>query len=241
MRTRTYKYAHKRPSGLSIVLPQSLSPLNHMERPVGVLQFDQPFWNHKSPKKLWESQKKKKGEWTNKNKKLSCVKTQLMSRWSQSVKLSWDTSGHGEEVNWWPVEDLAAKTSVQKCGCPPLTFWPLSSSWLLTSAHHISSFTTSPFFIKCPLDNTPSIWRWRTTHTCTVKTTSGKELSSVSCGSKTPLFLVLFFYTFTVIYQDVLSLLFFMSIKAGLRGPGKGLLHEDQSVTFQLQGWSQPH
>lgn len=149
-----------------------------------------------------------------------------MSRWSQSVKLSWDTSGHGEEVIWWPIEDLAAKTSVQKCGCLLLTFWSLSSSWLLTSAHHISSFTTSPFFSKCPLDNTPSIWRWRTTHTCTVKQLQGKKLFSVSCGSKTPLFFVLFFIRMNIcslfLYQGVHSLLFIMSIKAGLRGPGKG-------------------
>lgn len=36
--------------------------------------------------------------------------------------------------------------------------------------------------------------------------------------------------------QGVHSLLRITSIEAGLRGQGEGLLREDQSVTFQLQG-----
>lgn len=66
-----YKNAHKRPSGLSIVLPQSLSPLHHIKRPVGVLRFDRPFLKPQISQKMCKKAKKrreKNGVWTNKNK-----------------------------------------------------------------------------------------------------------------------------------------------------------------------------
>lgn len=117
--------------------------------------------------------------------------------------------------------------------CHPLDLWPQPIIYPLPPPR--------PSAASALLDNTPSIWRWRTTHTCTVKQLlSGKELSSISCGSETP-FLVFFCFVFcehlfTFSYQGVHSLLCIMSIKAGLRGQGEGLLREDQSVTFQLQG-----
>lgn len=103
-----------------------------------------------------------------------------MRRWSQAVEQSWVTSGQGEEIIWWPIEDSTAKTK-----CPKM--WLLSFD--LFDLCHPLDLWTHPSPASAHLDNTPSIWRWRTTHTCTIKQLlSGKELSSVSCGSKTPLF-----------------------------------------------------
>lgn len=57
------------------------------------------------------------------------------------------------------------------------------------------------------LDNTPSIWRWRTTHTCTVKQLlSGKELPSISCGSSVFFFVFFCFCFFLVNICSLCSL-----------------------------------
>lgn len=107
----------------------------------------------------------------------------------------------------WRGRRSAAKTSVQKCGCSPLTCF--TSVILLTFDLIFPLPPPHPSPASALLDNTPSIWRWRTTHTCTVKQLlSGKELSSISCGSSVlcvnvyPLFFLFFFYTgaFTLHY-----------------------------------------
>lgn len=173
-----------------------------MKRPAGVLRFDRPLLKPQISQKCLRNPRKDKKKWCGQTKiKHLCVKTQLMSRWSQAVELSWVTSGQREEVIWWTVEGSAAKTSVQKCGCPHLTF--LTSVILLTSDLIFPLPSPHPSPASALLDNTPSIWRWRTTHTCTVKQLlSGKELSSISCGSSFffSLFVCLFFYLWMFVH-----------------------------------------
>lgn len=85
--------------------------------------------------------------------------------------------------------DLSQPKPVSKqVANPPLTFlWPPSSSRNLWPNFFFFFFPLAPprpSPASALWDNTPSIWRWRTTHTCTVKQLlSGKELSSISCGS----------------------------------------------------------
>lgn len=115
-----------------------------------------------------------------------------MSRWSRAVELSWVTAGQGGEVIWWTGEGSAAKTSVQKCCCPLLTF--LTSVILLTLNLIIPLPSPHPSPASALLDNTPSIWRWRTTHTCTVKTTSIRE--------RTVLYLLwVLFFSFCLVFS----------------------------------------
>lgn len=127
-----------------------------------------------------------------------CVKTQLMGRWSRAVELSWVTSGQGDEVVL--LRGRAAKTSVQKkkCGCPPLTFFDLCYPLNLWP-QIFPPPPPHPFQASALIDNTPSIWRWRTTHTGTVKQLSGKEtafyLLWVLC------FLFVFFFCFLCFYM----------------------------------------
>ncbi len=71
--------------------------------------------------------------------------------------------------------------------CHPLDLWPQPIIFPLPAPR--------PSPASALLDNTPSIWRWRTTRTCTVKQLiSGKELSSISCGSETSVFFCFFFF-----------------------------------------------
>ena len=123
----------------------------------------------------------------------------------------------------WRGRRSAAKTSVQKCGCSPLTCF--TSVILLTFDLIFPLPPPHPSPASALVDNTPSIWRWRTTHTCTVKRLlSGKELSSISCGSS-----VLFFFVFMCERLSTFFSFFFFtsgrsffttSIEAGLRGQG---------------------
>ena len=125
----------------------------------------------------------------------------------------------------WRGRRSAAKTSVQKCGRSPLTRF--TSVILLTFDLIFPLPPPHPSPASALLDNTPSIWRWRTTHTCTVKQLlSGKEPSSISCGSS-----VCFFFVFMCERLSTFFLFFFFtpgrsffttSIEAGLRGQGGG-------------------
>lgn len=139
----------------------------------------------------------------------------------------------------WRGRRSAAKTSVQKCGCSPLTCF--TSVILLTFDLIFPLPPPHPSPASALLDNTPSIWRWRTTHTCTVKQLlSGKELSSISCGSS--VFFVFMcerlstFFSFFFLHRGIHSSLRPSRLGWEVKGGREGLLHEDRSVTFQLQG-----
>lgn len=183
----------------------------------------------------------KKGGGQTKIKKNVSVKTHLMSRWSQALELSWVPSGQGKEDIWWPFEDSAAKTSVQKCDCPPLTlFDPVFLTFDLSN--HTSSSTTSTFSSKCPLMlHTFNMKMENDTHVHSKTTTIREKIvlyllwvrnTSAFCF----VFLVCEPFVHFFLYQGVHSWLCVPSIKAGLRGHREGLSSEDQSVTFQLQG-----
>lgn len=152
-----------------------------------------------------------------------------MSRWSIAV-LSW------------------AKTNVQKSAllhyfglldlCHALGLWPQPVMFPATPPH--------PSPASALLDNTPSIWRWGTTHVHS-KTTSirGRIVLSLLWVQNT--FVCLFFLFFCCFFLSVnicslfyarvfVLLLYITSIKAGLRGQRERLLRVVQSVTFQLQG-----
>lgn len=162
------------------------------------------------------------------------VKTHLMMLWSYSESLQVRVKRSSGDL----VRIQQPKQVSKNAAALLWPIWSLSSTWPLISAHHFSSFLYLARLQRMPfIHHTPSIWRWRTTHTCTItQLLSGKELSSISSGCKTPLLFVFFCEPFLHVFFILGPLLYMMSIKAGLRGRRDGLSSEDQSVTFQLQG-----
>lgn len=128
--------------------------------PAGVLQSDQSFWNHKSPK-IWSRKKNIKIKKSDKQK-IWCrqrkvekqntrCKMQLMSRCSHTGKLSWVTSGQSEEV----VSELPRiQQPKQVSRNMAASLWPLLTSVTPSTFRPqpivLPSSTTPPFSSKCP-------------------------------------------------------------------------------------------
>lgn len=157
----TYKNAHKRPKGsFYFVATVLVSPPVVTAYPAGVLQSDQSFWNHKSPK-IWSRKKNIKIKKSDKQKiwcrqrkvekqNTSC-KMQLMSRCSHTGKLSWVTSGQSEEV----VSELPRiQQPKQVSRNMAASLWPLLTSVTPSTFRPqpivLPSSTTPPFSSKCP-------------------------------------------------------------------------------------------
>lgn len=107
------------------------------------------------------------------------ILSHFRSGWRGHLVTYWGFSSQNKCPKMWlPSFDLFDL-------CHPLDHWPQPITYLPPP---------QPSPASALLDNTPSIWRWRTTHTCTVKQLlSGKEYSSISCGSETSVFLFHFF------------------------------------------------
>lgn len=158
-----------------------------------------------------------------------------MSRWSQAVELSWVTAGRGEEVVWWPFWGFSQNKCPRKMWLPSFDLFDLCHPLDLWPQPIVNTPPPPrPSPASALLDNTPSIWRWRTTHTCTVKQLlSGEGLSSLYLlwVPKHLLFFCLLFHFF-IQNQGAFVLYYLLRpSKLGWEVTGRG-----SCVTFQLQG-----
>lgn len=131
----------------------------HFKKP----QISQKCVRESKPKKRGRGKEGgKKIVWTNKNKTCSCVKTNLMSKWSPSGNYPESLQVKVKSRHKCP-KNVAAPFLISVV----LLTFDLSPLYFLL--HHLALFSASAL-----LDNTPSIWRWRTTHVHS-KTTSIRE------------------------------------------------------------------
>lgn len=260
MHTRTHTKMHtKRPKGsFYFVATVLVSPPVVTTYPAGVLQSDQSFWNHKSPK-IWSRKK---------NIKIKKIRqTENMVRTNESSKKK---KIPGVKCSWWAgvptlgnyPESLQVRVKRSSAELPRIqqpkqvsrnmaaSVWPLLTSVTPSTFRPqpivLPSSTSHLFPASALLDNTPSIWRWRTTHVHN-KTTSSKEKTKQGNyplalpWSETLFFFfaLIFvicknFFTF-YLYKGLPSFLHRSSSRAGNRNQGEGLLCEDKSVTFKWQ------
>lgn len=164
-----------------------LSPsCNHVECPEGLIRSDRPFCNHKSPKVCPKAKGKKEkklcvrlGVWEdgesvqNKTKQNRTKYLRVLQhRWWAGDPEPWDFSESLQVKVWksfrtWQHKRLSKKNVSGRFGeCL------LLSDFLLTSVILSAFWPGTSFFrrqlqlsSKCPLDNSPSIWRWLTTTT----------------------------------------------------------------------------
>lgn len=155
-----------------------------------------------------------------------------MSRWSVAVQVKVKRSSG----------DLLSQNKCPKM-CTSALLWP---SWC-----HALGLQPQPVIFPPPpphpspasalLDNTPSIWRWGTTHVHS-KTTSIREriVLYLLWVKNTSVFVFVFFSVWTLVHFFMPGYSYFYYIlrpsKLGQGVKGRGVLRVDQSVTFQLQG-----
>lgn len=93
----------------------------------------------------------------------------------QVIPSCWTILSHFK--SGWRGRPTEGPSSQNKCPINAAALlWPFSTSVILLTFDPIfPPPPPHPFQASALIDNTPSIWRWRTTHTGTVKQLSGKE------------------------------------------------------------------